>query len=143
MPKSRAKELQCRHAWEKAAGGEIASRLRFLRMSGRTVVLGCEEADWSHSVRSLLPRAAARFASRIGGGRIRRFRVVALEENGTFRTVEEGRIEQREPVPPAGSGPAGKGRILSASPSVADIREVAARYLARHGKKQGEHVDGK
>jgi len=134
MPASRALDLQYRHAWEKAAGPEIVSRLRFVRVFRRTLELACVESHWSGPVRSILPLVAARFAELAPAARIMKFRIVSRESPGPSHRIEEGPIAAAGSHSPPGSNRPSATENGAAERSTSDIQEVARKYLRSHAE---------
>jgi hypothetical protein len=137
MPASRALDLQYRHAWEKAAGPEIISRLRFVRVFRRTLELACVESHWSGPVRSILPLVAARFAELAPAARIMKFRIVSRDSSGPSHRIEEGPIAAAGSHSPAVSNRSSATERGAAEKSTPNIEEVARKYLNREAAPRG------
>ena len=76
MPRRRTLELRLHHAWLKVAGGELAGRLKPVR-----IVRGCLEmefldAKWSAALKAVLPGLVNRLARADAGLGIRKFRIL-------------------------------------------------------------------
>jgi hypothetical protein len=137
MPASRALDLQYQHAWERAAGPEIVSRLQFVRVFRRTLEIACVESHWSGPLRSILPLVAGRFAALVPGATIQKYCVFSDQSCGPARRIDEGPVAtDRGSVLPEPKHRASSEDDSDERPTP-DVESVARKYLVRHSGDNG------